>query len=279
MNEQVLLTGATGFVGRQILRNLLEYGFRVKVVIRSGSYLELESASEIESVIFTDNLFTESDKWWSENFENTDIVIHAAWFTKPGEYLGSPKNFECMQGTLRMARASIKTGVRRFIGIGTCFEYDLNYELLASDTPLKPATPYAQAKVSTFEGLTELLSVGGVEFAWCRLFYLYGEGENRERLVPYIRGRLEIDAEVELSDGNQIRDYLDVQEAGRLIVGVARSKSQGPINICSGIPITVRELAEDIAAEYGKQELLRFGARPNLKSDPPRIVGVMNWEF
>jgi nucleoside-diphosphate-sugar epimerase len=279
MNERVLLTGASGFIGRQILTYLLKQGFQVDVVIRNGSNIVLQDMAHVVSVIFTDDLFAENEDWWIKTFKNTDIVIHAAWFTKPGEYLESPKNYECMQGTLRMARASIKAGVRRFIGIGTCFEYDLDYELLAIDTPLKPATPYARAKVSTFEGLTELLSVGGVEFAWCRLFYLYGEGENRKRLVPYIRSMLEIDAEVELSDGNQIRDYLDVQEAGRLIVGIARSKSQGPINICSGIPITVRELAEDIAAEYGKKELLRFGARPNLKSDPPRIVGVMNWEF
>ena len=131
----------------------------------------------------------------------------------------------------------------------------------------------------TFEGLTELLSAGGVEFAWCRLFYLFGEGENGNRLVPYIRSMLDVGAEVELSIGDQVRDYLDVQEAGRLIVGVARSISQGPINICSGIPVTIRELAEKIAAEYGKPELLKFGARPSVNYDPPRVVGVRNWEL
>jgi dTDP-6-deoxy-L-talose 4-dehydrogenase (NAD+) len=279
MKERVLLTGASGFVGRQILKHLLNQDFEVDLVIRNESNIELEDIAKCASVVFTNDLFAENEGWWVKTFENIDTVIHAAWFTKPGEYLESPKNYECMQGTLKMARGSIDAGVRRFIGIGTCFEYDLNYELLTFDTPLKPATPYARAKVSTFKGLTELFSAGGVEFAWCRLFYLYGEGENSKRLVPYIRSMLEMDAEVELSDGNQIRDYLDVQEAGRLIVGVARSASQGPINICSGIPITVRELAEGIAVKSGKQELLRFGARPNLKSDPPRIVGVMNWEF
>ena len=82
------------------------------------------------------------------------------------------------------------------------------------------------------------------------------------------------DEPAELSSGSQIRDYLDVREAGRMIVEHALGAGQGPVNICSGTPVTVRELAERIADEYGRRDLLRFGARPDNLVDPPCVVGV-----
>ena len=59
-----------------------------------------------------------------------------------------------------------------------------------------------------------------------------------------------------------------------MIVEAARGPAQGPINICSGTPMTVRELAERVADEYGRRDLLRFGARPDNLTDPPVVVGV-----
>ena len=164
--------------------------------------------------------------------------------------------------------------MRRFVGIGTCFEYDLSAGRLTVDTPLRPTTPYAAAKAAAFMALSQYLPQQGVSFAWCRLFYLYGEGEPAERLVPYLRGRLKAGDPAELTSGMQVRDYLDVREAARMIVEVARGPAQGPINICSGTPMTVRELAEHVADDYGRRDLLRFGARPDNLTDPPVVVGV-----
>ena len=179
-------------------------------------------------------------------------------------------------GTLHLAKGAAKVGVKRFIGIGTCFEYDLTSGTVSVKTPLHPLTPYAGAKAAVFMALTQWLPLQQVEFAWCRLFYLYGEGEDARRLVPYLRARLEKGEPAELTSGTQIRDFMDVAQAGRMIVDIASSKQQGPINICSGNPITVRQLAENIADEYGRRDLLRFGVRPDNLVDPPCVVGVCN---
>jgi len=146
--------------------------------------------------------------------------------------------------------------------------------MLSVDTPLKPITPYAAAKAATYTMLSQWLPRKGVEFAWCRLFYLFGEDEDSRRLVPYIRSQLESNHAVELTSGNQIRDFMDVAEAGKMISEVALGSAQGAVNVCSGVPITVRQLAEKIADEYGKRELLRFGARPDNLVDPPCVVGI-----
>jgi len=91
-----------------------------------------------------------------------------------------------------------------------------------------------------------------------------------------LRSKLEKGEPAELTSGNQIRDFLDVADAGRTIADVALSTQTGPVNICSGTPIMVRQLAEQIADEYGRRDLLIFGARPDNLVDPPCVVGVPN---
>lgn len=113
-----------------------------------------------------------------------------------------------------------------------------------------------------------------MSFAWCRLFYLYGEGEDERRLVPYIRRQLGAGQQVLLTRGDQVRDFIDVKDAARMVVDVALGREEGAVNICSGEAVTVRQLAERIADEYGRRELLRFGARPENTFDLPRVVGV-----
>jgi len=270
----VLLTGATGFVGRQVLRKLCERGVQTRVIVRQGKESLVSQSKNIEQIITTNDLFAETSDWWKQACQSIDTVIHCAWYAESGQYLQSEKNLDCLTGTLQLAKGAAQTGVRRVVGIGTCFEYDLSTGNLSIETPLLPLTPYAGAKAAAYLALSHWLPAQSVEFAWCRLFYLHGEGEDSRRLVPYIRSKLSAGEIAELTSGNQVRDFLDVRVAAEMIVDVALSNRTGAINICSGIPITVRTLAEQIADEYGRRDLLKFGARPDNLVDPPRVVGI-----
>lgn len=270
----ILLTGATGFVGRHVLSELAARNCRVRVVVREGKQEQIGQSIAIERIIVTPDMWCETAAWWSETCQGVDTVIHVAWYAEPGRYLHSPVNRDCLEGTLRLAQGASDAKVRRFLGVGTCFEYDLGVGRLSVATPLRPATPYAAAKVEAFNALSQSLPLWGIEFAWCRLFYLYGEGEDERRLVPFLRAKLKAGEPAELTSGQQIRDYLDVRDAGRMVADVALGTMQGPINICSGIPVTIRQLAEQIADEYGRRDLLRFAARPDNPVDPPCVIGV-----
>jgi nucleoside-diphosphate-sugar epimerase len=274
MTKVILLTGATGFVGKQILRALQDYDIEVRLILRQESDFTSDNSVKIDSIIKTPDLFTEPTSWWASVCEGIDSIIHCAWYAEPSHYLQSPKNLDCLKGTLNLAQGAIEARVRRFIGIGTCFEYDLSPGLLSVETALKPITPYAATKAAAFLGLSQCLPAEHLEFAWCRLFYLFGEGEDARRLVPYIHSKLSTGQYAELTSGNQIRDFLDVEEAGRMITEVAMGNKQGAVNICSGSSISVRQLAEQIADKYGRRDLLRFGARPDNLVDPPCVVGV-----
>lgn len=277
MSGIILVTGATGFVGKQIINVLLEKKMKVRIIVRSGN-TKLINQERFEKVIFTENLFSESIDWWHEVCRDVVTVIHAAWYAEPGKYLESSKNLECLSGSLQMAQGAAKAGVRRFVGIGTCFEYDITRGWLTIDTPLKPTTLYGASKAAVFMTLSKFFSVCNVEFSWCRLFYLYGEGEDQKRLVPYLHAQLTAGQPVDLTEGDQIRDYLDVKVAGSMIAKVAMGKTLGPVNICSGHPMTIKELAERIADEYQRRDLLKFGAIKKSPSDPACVVGILNKE-
>lgn len=274
MKKRVLITGVTGFVGRQVFDYLSTQNLHLTVVVREGKQSMLKNCAAVDSFIITQDIFAETADWWASVLSDIDTIIHVAWYAEPGKYLQSNKNLDCLQGTLNMTKGAIQAGVRRIVGIGTCFEYDLSHGTLYIDTPIKPLTLYASAKAATFITLSELLPANGIEFVWCRLFYLYGEGEDSRRLVPYLRAKLLAGENAELTRGDQIRDFLDVSEAGRLIAKAALGEVQGVINICSGIPITIKQLACNIADEYGRRDLLRFGSRPDNITDPPCVVGI-----
>jgi len=274
MTGPVLITGATGFVGHQVLRQLANSSVEIRAVIREGSQDKLIEGVPLEEVITTPDLFAESADWWAEACEGVDTVIHVAWYAEPGEYLQSPRNLDCLTGSVNMAKGASRAGVRRVVGIGSCFEYDLTGGKLSVESPLKPLSLYAAAKAAVFSTLSQFLPSQGIEFLWCRLFYLYGDGEDSRRLVPYIRSMLAAGKPAELSSGDQIRDFTDVAVAGEMIADEAMGARQGAVNICSGVPITVREIAEKIADEYGRRDLLHFGVRPENEIDPPFVVGI-----
>ncbi|MBN3137858.1 NAD(P)-dependent oxidoreductase [Pectobacterium punjabense] len=272
--KRILITGATGFVGKHILNALEKEEVSVRVISRSGENGLLSTHSNVDEVIVTHDLFNESETWWCEVAKGIDIVIHVAWYVEPGKYLSAMENIDCLKGTLVMARGCAQAGIKRFIGIGTCFEYDASFCMLSTETPLKPNTLYSDSKAAVFFALSNLLPIFKVEFAWCRLFYLFGEGENEHRFVPYLRKQLLKGEKALLSSGNQIRDFLDVTIAASKIIDTALGSKTGAVNICSGIPLTIKQLAEKIADEYNGRKLLNFGARPDNLMDPPCIVGV-----
>lgn len=272
MSNNVLLTGATGFIGQQILKILTEANYTVRAVVRSLGKVKSFSVEHVEFIEVNDFFSCNNDDYL-RLLKGIDIVIHCAWYVEPGKYLHSTENLHCLQGTLKFAQCALQSKIKRFIGLGTCFEYDTDKGYLTPETPLKPCSLYAATKMSAFECLTQLFKTSSIKFVWCRVFYLYGEAEDHRRLVPYLRSRLEIGEYAELSHGLQVRDFLDVVLAAQLIVDASFGPYQGAINICSGLPITVRQLAEMIADEYGRRDLLKFGVRPENSTDPDVIIG------
>ena len=117
-----------------------------------------------------------------------------------------------------------------------------------------------------------------INFAWCRLFHLHGETEHPNRLDHYLKSQFSKGKVAKLTSGDQIRDFMKVEEVAKIIIDVALGEQCGPINVCSGMPISVRDLAHNIASESNAEHLLSFGERDMNYYDPPVIVGKPNYE-
>lgn len=269
---RVLLTGATGFLGSQVLKHLSDKEVQIKIISRQQT--QKKTNTKVYKVIHTKDLFNEDDEWMEQVCHDIDIIIHCAWYAEPGMYLKSNLNLDCKEGTIRLAKAAIKNSVKRFIGIGSCFEYDLStMRDIETNTELKPLTPYANAKVQTFQALSELFLDKSSEFLWARMFYLYGEGEDPRRLIPTLRKNLREGKKVSLTEGSEVRDYLDICEAGEIVSNLSFSSLEGAFNVCSGTGITIREIALDIAEEYDSKHLLEFGTYEMNSFESKYIVG------
>ncbi|MCG3149458.1 MAG: GDP-L-fucose synthase [Verrucomicrobiae bacterium] len=181
-----------------------------------------------------------------------DIGIHLAWYVEPGQYLESPLNDQCRDDSLTLIKS---TPCRRWVVAGTCFEQF-------------PTSRYARCKDELRRGLEQL----DIELAWTRIFYLYGPREHPRRFVPSVINALLDGRPARLTAGDEVRDFLHVRDVAEALCAVALSNLTGIINIGSGQPVTVRELASEIAGIIGRPELLQFGAYQTTVSDPPVVV-------
>jgi nucleoside-diphosphate-sugar epimerase len=272
--QTVLLTGATGFVGRHLLHDLQQHDFNIVLPVRPDWQNRIDINPKQTRVVETNDLFAETSDWWCTTLKHVDMVIHSAWCAEPGSYLTSPKNLDCLSGTMQLAKAAAQTDVKRFVGLGTCIEYEMSDAPLDLDTPLLPTTPYSAAKVAAFIALQEWFTHTDISFLWCRLFHIYGAGEHPNRLFPAIHKALQAGQSIDLTRGAQIRDFIPVETAAEQIIQGTLSQTTGPANICSGTGRSVKEFAQSIADQYNRRDLLNFGARTDNVIDTPKIIGV-----
>jgi hypothetical protein len=124
--QTVLLTGATGFVGRHLLHDLQQHDFNIVLPVRPDWQNRIDINPKQTRVVETNDLFAETSDWWCTALKHVDMVIHSAWCAEPGIYLTSPKNLDCLSGTMQLAKAAAQTDVKRFVGLGTCIEYEMS---------------------------------------------------------------------------------------------------------------------------------------------------------
>ena len=148
--EKILLTGATGFVGKQILKQLENKGHQITIVVKPNWENRISINEALTKIIEVDDIFSQTSKWWEKNLTGISTIIHTAWYAEPGLYLNSIKNEECFLGTVQLATAAKNKNVKRFVGLGSCIEYNISNKHLSIDTPLLPKTLYRSSKPTLF---------------------------------------------------------------------------------------------------------------------------------
>jgi nucleoside-diphosphate-sugar epimerase len=269
---RIAVTGAAGFIGAQVVRRLREAGDEPLALVRKGSptpRLRGLAGLAVHEMSLEDG---EAVRRWLDT-ERPHAVVHLAWYARPRHYLVSPENETSLSVTRHLADAVFSSGCRKLVGVGTCLEYAASDRPVEETDAVAPVSPYARAKHEAFRSLRELAARAGAELAWARVFHLYGPGEDPSRLVPTVAASLSRGEPIDVTAGEQVRDYLHVGDVASGIVALARPGAAGVYNVCSGTARPLRDLLLAVGQLKGRADLIRFGARPYAPDEVMFLAG------
>jgi nucleoside-diphosphate-sugar epimerase len=265
---RVLVTGASGFIGRHALVPLIEAGYEVHAVSTRPPPAEAPSNVTWHQ---SDLL---ADPGGVVARVAPERLLHLAWYAEHGRFWAAPENIRWVEATLALVRSFAAAGGTRALLAGSCAEYEwgLPGPCVEGRTPLRPATLYGSAKHATREVVEAAAGLLGIAAAWGRIFFLYGPGEDPRRLVASVARALVNGERAPTSTGTQRRDFLHVADVGAAFAALVESEVLGAVNVASGEGRPLREVIEAIGREAGRPELLDIGALPSPAGDPDELV-------
>ncbi|MDQ3203855.1 MAG: NAD(P)-dependent oxidoreductase [Pseudomonadota bacterium] len=270
---KVLVTGATGFVGRHLVTALLARGCAVRAVARNA-----ETAANlpwIDAVEFVAADIHAADLDIVALTSGVDALAHLAWPGLPN-YQALFHFEHNLMADYRFIKGAVEAGVSQVLVTGTCFEYGLQSGPLSERTPPQPGNPYGLAKNTLRLFLENLQRVQPFNLQWARLFYLHGEGQNPNSLLAALDRAIDNgDDSFDMSAGEQLRDYLAIETAAGYLATILQQRDfNGVINCSSGQPISVRALVEERVRQRRAAIRLNLGHYPYPTHEPMAFWGV-----
>jgi nucleoside-diphosphate-sugar epimerase len=267
---KVAVTGATGFVGRHVVAELERRSISATLICRSSA--NVPPAFATHTVLSMDLKDVPSKAF--DSIGQPDVLIHLAWGGLPN-YKSLHHFEEELPAQYRFLKILVESGLKNLLVTGTCFEYGMQSGRLCEDLEVRPNNPYGFAKDMLRRQLEYLQQVTPFNLTWARLFYLYGEGQAQNSLLPQLKRAAECgDRIFNMSSGEQLRDYRSVTEVAKDLVSLAMAAhNNGVVNVCSGTPISVRRLVEGWINKNRWPMTLNLGYYPYPEYEPMAFWG------
>ncbi|MEM5422987.1 NAD-dependent epimerase/dehydratase family protein [Paraburkholderia ferrariae] len=267
---KIALTGATGFIGRHLVAELVQRGHEITLLVRDPQKLDALRRPGVRTIQF--DLYAPANS--AAEVGKHDALIHLAWPGLPN-YKELFHFEENLPASYRFLKACIEAGVPQVLVTGTCFEYGMRDGCLAENMETLPANSYSLAKDTLRKFLERLREKQPFVLQWIRLFYMYGPGQNSNSLLAQLDHAIDKgDPVFNMSGGEQLRDYLPVEQVASGLARVAEhAECDGITNVCSGVPISVRKLVERRIESRNARIELNFGYYPYPNHEPMAFWG------
>jgi nucleoside-diphosphate-sugar epimerase len=267
---KIAITGATGFIGRHVVAELKRRALHATIVTRNAAAVPAEFSGW--AVVEYDAKHSGAGIF--DAMGQPDVLIHLAWGGLPN--YTSRKHFEEeLPSQYVFLKNLVMSGLTNCVIAGTCLEYGLQSGELSEECPSQPATAYAFAKDSLRRQMEFLQTDQPFALTWARLFYMYGDGQSKSSLYAQLSAAaLRGDRTFDMSGGEQLRDYLPVQEVARLLVELALLRANaGVVNVCAGRAVSLRDLVEMWLRENRWALELNLGRYPYVEYEPMAFWG------
>lgn len=273
---RIFVTGGTGFIGSHFINQAHASEHEVVALRRTSA-----SSPRIPLDKEPKWISKAMDELHQEDFSGCCSLVHFAAHSANVPY-DTLEN--CLEQNvlhpLRLFRTAIKSGIRRYIIAGSCFEYGKageDYEFIPTTAPLEPTASYPASKAAASIAFQALAREENLELLILRIFQVYGEGEAASRFWPTLRKAAIAGENLPMSEGLQVRDFINVTDvAATFLAALERTDLQPGMpfieNLGSGIPLTLRAFAEAQWKAAGATGTLLPGIIPMRANEVMRYV-------
>lgn len=268
----VAVAGATGYLGRHIVRNLSKLSdVRVTALIRSGS---CSNKPDMSDKVFTAEVDVADSTSVQELFDKirpTHVINASSYGVNPIDNDFKRSVSVNIWGTYDLIQGAAHAGVKRFVQVGTYFEYGPKEQEILEEDPIVPAGIYASTKAAASTLTRDRRICGDMETVLCRAFHLWGSDEAAHRLTPQVISACRKEHPLDLTSGLQEKDFTYVGDTARWLVAITLHPEILPhqvFNVAGGQRCSVRDFVSRIASQLGGLDLMQFGKKPMPEREP-----------
>lgn len=262
----ILVTGANGYIGRYVVRNLLEKGQNVCAADLNFSEVD-QRATRIEADIFNSG----SDIF--EQCGKPDVLIHMAW--RNGFMHNHLSHIEDLPKHYEFLKNMIDGGLKHVVVMGSMHEVGYFEGAITENVPCNPSSLYGVSKNALRQMVLMYAQNSGVICQWIRGYYILGDdARNQSIFSKIIQAVKDGKKEFPFTSGKNKYDFMRVEDLAEQICAVAlQTEVTGIINCCSGTPVSLGEKVESFIKENGYPITLKYGAFPDRPYDSPAVWG------